>query len=101
MVFLYTPYSWGLVDIIGHEYCSGIVKDPTMDPTDPTRPPYVMSDLHMSAFQYSVNEWLYEARMAYERKKLPPPKPEIVRSLEEMGRVLKARDGLEIEREAA
>lgn len=92
MVFLYTPYSWGLVDIIGHEYCSGIVKDPTMDPTDPARPPYVMSDLQMCAFQCAVNGWLYEARMAYERKKIPPPKPEIVRSLEEMGRVLKARD---------
>lgn len=95
MVFLYTPYSWGLVDIIGHEYCSGIVKDPTMDPTDASRPPYVMSDLAMCAFQCAVHEWLYEARMAYERKEAPPPKPEIVHSLEDMGKRWKEREGIE------
>lgn len=101
IIFLYTPYRWGLIDIIGHEYCSGIVKDPTMDPTDASRPPYVMSDLDMCVFQCAVNDWLYQAKMAHEFKKATPPKPEIVRSLEEMGKVLKARDGVEIELEAA
>lgn len=68
LIFLYTPYSWGLQDIIGRKYTLGLVRDPTLPADDMARPAYVIPDRQMGRFQCVINEMIYDAREAFERK---------------------------------
>jgi hypothetical protein len=61
MIFIRHPDPRGLYDIIGHKYCTGLVKHPTVAPPDLYRRPYVIPDRLMARFQEIVSWWRLEA----------------------------------------
>lgn len=91
LIFLYTPYSWGLQDIIGRKYTLGLVRDPTRPQDDPTRPVYVIPDYQMGAFQRIINEMIFDVREAFFKKKPPKDKAIKLKSFDDLKTCL---DGL-------
>lgn len=84
LLFVRHPFVEGLQDIIGHKYVLGFVRDPTRDPTDATRPPYIIQDCQMAIFQGIVSGWRLEALQAHARQTLKKVKRVKMNSFEEL-----------------